>query len=158
MSFTTAQCRAARGLLGWSRAQLAEKSKVAVKTIADFEREARTPYDRTLADLRRAFESAGVLFVEENGDGPGVRVRKFKAGDIVRLTQAGRVSGIRVGKGQTGIVTSVELETESLGEKHCVTVKFGDILVPVGARDLELVQGHSESSVPVDNLNASNDE
>jgi transcriptional regulator with XRE-family HTH domain len=71
MLFTPAQCRAARGLLGWSQAQLAGISKVATKTIADFERESRTPYDRTLADIGRVFEAAGVEFT---GDGqPGVR-------------------------------------------------------------------------------------
>jgi transcriptional regulator with XRE-family HTH domain len=78
MSFTPAQCRAARGLLSWSQSQLAEASRVAVKTVADFERESRTPYDRTLADIRAALESAGVIFVEENGEGPGVRLRKAK--------------------------------------------------------------------------------
>jgi hypothetical protein len=55
---------------------LAAASKVAIKTIADFERGSRQPYDRTLADIRRALESAGVVFVEENGHGPGVRLRK----------------------------------------------------------------------------------
>jgi hypothetical protein len=28
--------------------------------------------------VRRALESAGVIFVEVNGDGPGVRLRKGK--------------------------------------------------------------------------------
>jgi transcriptional regulator with XRE-family HTH domain len=74
MSFAPAQCRAARGLLGWSQAQLAEASKVATKTIADFERESRTPYDRTLADVQKAFEAAGVEFT--NGGEPGVKLRK----------------------------------------------------------------------------------
>ena len=74
MSFTAAQCRAARGLLGWSQAQLAEASKVATKTITDFERESRTPYERTLADVQRAFEAAGVVFT--NGGEPGVKLRR----------------------------------------------------------------------------------
>jgi transcriptional regulator with XRE-family HTH domain len=73
MSFIPAQCRAARALLDWSQAQLAEASSVATKTIADFERGSRTPYDRTLADLRRALEAAGVEFT--NGGQPGVRMK-----------------------------------------------------------------------------------
>jgi hypothetical protein len=28
--------------------------------------------------MRRALESAGVIFVDENGEGPGVRLRKGK--------------------------------------------------------------------------------
>jgi hypothetical protein len=31
-----------------------------------------------MAAIRRALEKAGVIFVEENGDGPGVRLRKGK--------------------------------------------------------------------------------
>ena len=77
MSFTAAQCRAARALLNLSQAQLAEMSRVATKTVADFEREARTPYDRTLADIRSALEAAGVEFIPENGGGPGVRLKKI---------------------------------------------------------------------------------
>lgn len=76
--FTAAQCRAARGLLGWSQADLSRESTVSEKTLSDFEKGARTPYPRTLADLQRALESAGVEFIPENGGGPGVRVKKAK--------------------------------------------------------------------------------
>ncbi|WP_370736394.1 hypothetical protein [Beijerinckia mobilis] len=31
-----------------------------------------------VAAIRQALESAGVIFVEENGEGPGVRLRKGK--------------------------------------------------------------------------------
>ena len=31
---------------------------------------------RTIDTIRVALESAGVIFVEENGEGPGVRLRK----------------------------------------------------------------------------------
>ena len=73
---TQAQCRAARALLDWSREQLAETSKVGLRTIVDFERSARDPREVTKDALRRALESAGVEFIEENGGGPGVRLKK----------------------------------------------------------------------------------
>lgn len=76
MSITAAQCRAARALIAWSQDQLAAASKVAKATIANFEAGRRTPYERTLVDLRAALEAAGVIFVDENGEGPGVRLRK----------------------------------------------------------------------------------
>jgi len=76
MSITSAQCRAARGLLGWSQTDLSAASKTATKTIADFERGARAPYPRTLEDVRSALEKAGIVFIESNGGGPGVRLRK----------------------------------------------------------------------------------
>ena len=70
------QCRAARALLGWSQDALEQASSVAKKTIADFERGARQPYARTLADIRTALEQAGVIFIASNGEGPGVRLRR----------------------------------------------------------------------------------
>lgn len=73
-----AQCRAARALLGWSQDELAGASSVNKKTIADFERGARQPFDRTLRDLREALEAAGIQFVSENGGGAGVRFRERK--------------------------------------------------------------------------------
>jgi transcriptional regulator with XRE-family HTH domain len=76
MSINPAQCRGARGLLGWSQSDLSKASKTATKTIADFERGAREPYSRTLEDVRGALETAGIEFIAENGGGPGVRLRK----------------------------------------------------------------------------------
>jgi len=74
VELTPAQCRAGRALINWSQAQLEAASQVAKKTIADFEREARTPYPRTLTAIRSALEAAGVEFVPENGGGAGVRL------------------------------------------------------------------------------------
>jgi transcriptional regulator with XRE-family HTH domain len=71
-----AQLRAARGLLGWSQTDLADAAKVGRATIADFESGKREPYRRTLDDLQSALENAGVIFLEQNGGGPGVRLRK----------------------------------------------------------------------------------
>ncbi len=57
-----AQCRAARALLGWTQAELAERSRVARKTIADFELAQRTLHYRTRRDITLALEEAGVEF------------------------------------------------------------------------------------------------
>ena len=70
------QCRGARAMLGWSRERLAKSSNVSIRTIVDFERGARKPYDRTLIDVRKAFEDAGISFIDKNGEGPGVQLRK----------------------------------------------------------------------------------
>jgi hypothetical protein len=45
-------------------------------TIHQFEKEGSQPRRATLDVVRRAFEKAGVEFIEENGGGPGVRLRK----------------------------------------------------------------------------------
>lgn len=76
MELSPAQCRAARAMLNWSQADLERAAAVAKKTIADFERDARSPYDRTLVAIRAALEAAGVEFIDENGGGAGVRLRK----------------------------------------------------------------------------------
>jgi transcriptional regulator with XRE-family HTH domain len=73
---TAEQCRAARALLAWSQYDLETKAKVAQKTIALFEISKRTPRDTTIASLRAALEKGGVVFIAENGDGPGVRLKK----------------------------------------------------------------------------------
>jgi transcriptional regulator with XRE-family HTH domain len=68
------QCRAARAIVGWSRADLAERSGVAASTLADFEAGKRTPYARTLADVRRTLEAAGVIFISaDEVGGAGIR-------------------------------------------------------------------------------------
>lgn len=77
---TPAQSRAARALINWSQTQLAEASGTGVSTIRDFETGKRTPIANNLAAIRAALESAGVIFVAENGEGPGVRLRKGPAG------------------------------------------------------------------------------
>lgn len=69
------QCRAARGLLNWSQADLADKAAVGIVTVRHFEAGAHTPRRATVDVIRRAFESAGVQFIDENGGGPGVRLR-----------------------------------------------------------------------------------
>jgi predicted transcriptional regulator len=76
---TPAQCRMARAALEIGVKELAEKASVSTNTIVRLERgEALRP--RTLAAIRAALESAGVIFVGENGEGPGVRLRKASQG------------------------------------------------------------------------------
>ena len=60
------QCKAARDLLGWKQSDLSEKSSIGESTIADFERGARDPAVRTLRDIRNAFESAGIKFINDD--------------------------------------------------------------------------------------------
>lgn len=73
---TPAQCRAARALLDWSQQRLAEVAKIGNATIRNFEGGKSEPQTATLDVLRRALEAAGVIFIDENGEGAGVRLRK----------------------------------------------------------------------------------
>ena len=72
--------RAARSLLRWEQRDLAEASSVSLPSIKRLESKPGPMMARltTIAALRNALESAGVEFIEENGGGPGVRLRKQK--------------------------------------------------------------------------------
>jgi hypothetical protein len=75
---TGAQMRAARALVRWRAEDLAEASKVGVATIRRAE-SVDGPTSMTEANaeaVSRALEAAGVIFVQENGEGAGVRLRK----------------------------------------------------------------------------------
>jgi transcriptional regulator with XRE-family HTH domain len=73
---TPSQCRAARGLLDWTQQELADAARIGVATVRLFEGEGAESRQATLAVLRRAFELASVVFIDENGGGPGVRLRR----------------------------------------------------------------------------------
>ena len=73
---TPGQCRAARGLLGWNQQELARNARVGIVTVHQLETGVSQPRRATLDVIRRAFELAGVEFLDENGGGPGVRLRK----------------------------------------------------------------------------------
>ncbi len=73
----TAQLSAARGLVSWSQSQLAEISGVALSTIRRMESsEVRLRGNaQSIWRVQKALEDAGVVFIDENGGGPGVRLR-----------------------------------------------------------------------------------
>jgi transcriptional regulator with XRE-family HTH domain len=72
-----AQIRAARALIGWSQAELAEAAGVSVSLVDRFETgQPGSIAAETVAKMRAALESAGVAFIPKNGGGAGVRLRK----------------------------------------------------------------------------------
>ncbi|KAB2671245.1 helix-turn-helix transcriptional regulator [Ochrobactrum sp. LMG 5442] len=72
---TPEQSRGARGLLDWSQTQLAEAANVSLSTVRDFEKGRRVPIANNLQAIRTALEADGVIFIDQNGNGPGVRLR-----------------------------------------------------------------------------------
>ncbi|MBX8812124.1 helix-turn-helix transcriptional regulator [Ochrobactrum sp. MR34] len=77
MELSSAQSRAARGLLNWSQTQLATASNLSESTIRDFEKGRRTPAINNLAAIKRALEDAGVQFLKhgEVASGAGVSLK-----------------------------------------------------------------------------------
>jgi hypothetical protein len=77
-SLTSPQIRAARALVRWTAEDLSRTSAVSLRTIrraelAEYDTSLTIPNDLA---VRRALEAAGVEFIDENGGGPGVRLRQ----------------------------------------------------------------------------------
>ena len=74
---TPAQLRAARGLLGWSQTELANQAGMSLPTVkrVETDRGPKVSEEARLA-LQRALVQGGVDFIDQNGGGPGVRIRK----------------------------------------------------------------------------------
>ena len=75
---TSELIRAARALLRWEQRDLEAASSVSLPTIKRLESKpgAMAAHTSTIVALRKALESAGIEFIDENGGGPGVRLRK----------------------------------------------------------------------------------
>ena len=78
----SAQLRAARGLVGWSQEDLAKASGVALSTVRRMESSTGRVRSTTenAWNVQQALEDAGVIFIDENGGGPGVRLRDRVSG------------------------------------------------------------------------------
>ena len=73
---TAQQLQMARAALGWSVDNLATKSAVGVRTIHRIEAQNEVP-NATVGNLkliRETLEAAGIEFIGEPGEGPGVRL------------------------------------------------------------------------------------
>jgi transcriptional regulator with XRE-family HTH domain len=71
---TPTQCAMARAGLRWSSRDLAERAVVGVNTVSRFETGFKAEA-LTVKRLRVALEAAGAVFLEDDGAGPGVRVK-----------------------------------------------------------------------------------
>ena len=71
------QLKAARALLAWSQQRLAAAADVSIPTIKRLEFQDGPLGGRNVTGtkIRAALETAGIEFIEENGGGPGVRLR-----------------------------------------------------------------------------------
>ncbi|MDP9127247.1 MAG: helix-turn-helix domain-containing protein [Pseudomonadota bacterium] len=67
MIVTGRQIRAARGLMGWSMEDLADKAGVTTVTIRHIESESVTPQEKTLSSILSVFDKQGVEFHEDEG-------------------------------------------------------------------------------------------
>jgi transcriptional regulator with XRE-family HTH domain len=64
------QARAARSWLGWTQAELAERARVGLSTVKDYEGGKRAPIANNLEAIQRALEEAGMKFTAAGISGP----------------------------------------------------------------------------------------
>ena len=74
MEISPEQIRAARGLVDWSQARLADESKVSLRTVAGIEGASRgKPTDANVRALKVALEGAGIVFLD-SGEVQGLAI------------------------------------------------------------------------------------
>lgn len=71
-----AQLRAGRHLLGMSQAEVAQASGLSLPTIkrAESDRDVSVSTE-AISTIKAVLEQSGALFIDQNGNGPGVRLR-----------------------------------------------------------------------------------
>jgi DNA-binding XRE family transcriptional regulator len=75
---TSEQVRAARALKRMDQTTLAEMAGVSVETVKRLEKldgPLLSANGKTMAAIQSALEGAGIIFIDSNGNGPGVRLR-----------------------------------------------------------------------------------
>ena len=77
---TAEQIRGARAMLRWSAKQLAEQAGLSWPTVQRMESTQGVPsgLSKNLELVQRALEGAGIIFIDEDDEGPGVRLKKRK--------------------------------------------------------------------------------
>ena len=75
-TITPGQCKAARALLELTQGELADAATLGLSTIVDFEKQRRQVSVVAIRAIRHPLAARGIEFIDENGGGPGVRLRK----------------------------------------------------------------------------------
>lgn len=76
MPVTSAQIRMARAALNWTVRDLAEAAGIHRNTVTNIEVGRYAGDPKTILVIEKVLRRAGVEFIDEDGGGPGVRLRK----------------------------------------------------------------------------------
>lgn len=136
------QMRMARACLNWSLDQLAEASGVHRNTISNFETGKYAGDPEKVAMVKSTLESRGIIFIEEDGEGAGVQLRRFRVGDKVRFrSQTTARLNYDIQPDEIGTVVGVEPHPPQTGPTYRIEVQFPRALVAYVFRyEYELVK------------------
>jgi transcriptional regulator with XRE-family HTH domain len=155
---TSELIRAARALLRWEQKDLADRSGISLPSIKRLETQPGplAAQDRTVAALQAAFEAAGVEFT--NGGQPGVRMKAKDLSDedmkllkqIAELPESRRIrTPFDMPRGCKGLVDKGYAVFQTVGNPQ-------DLLIEITDKGRDALA--SAATLPLDQLNASNDE
>jgi hypothetical protein len=151
-----------------TQSALATAAGRGLSTVVDYEKSRREVSPDAIDAMRRALEEAGVIFVAENGEGPGVRLRKAGAwkasggsemaieiGDLVKLREDRPTDTKNVGK--IGRIVDPGHPPISSGDRY---VRFSDGSECWYFSGMLVIEqkGHPDEGLHPDELNASNDD
>jgi transcriptional regulator with XRE-family HTH domain len=141
---TIRQVKAARALLGWSQSDLARYSGVSGPTIGRLEsaKEELGGREETGEKIMAALISGGVEFIEENGGGPGVRLR-----DSIPKRSEGGLARLELGRGtntsqQKGHLSNVDIVT-----MKAIQLRMARAAIGWGVRELAEKAGVTANTV-----------
>jgi len=78
---TAQQIRGARAMLGLTQAVLARQAGIPKAALDEIESSAPSPQPAALDAVKTALERAGIAFIDEDGGGPGVRLKQRGSGE-----------------------------------------------------------------------------
>lgn len=73
---TAQQIRGARAMLDLTQAELARLAGISATLLDEMESGGTSPAADTLGAIRTALERAGIAFIDDDGGGPGVRLKQ----------------------------------------------------------------------------------
>ena len=123
--------RMGRAALNWSLDHLAQASGVHRNTISNFETGKYNGEPEKLAAIKRALQSAGVIFPVEAGERSSVELRRFQVGDVVRFRAQSRVpASYGIAADELGTVVKVEPHPPQTGPTYRIEVQFERARLP----------------------------
>lgn len=138
IELSSAQCRGARAMLGWSQQTLASRSDLSKKVIEDFEHEARRPKPDQLSTIKRTLMNAGIEFFSDGSSAGG-------AATGIRLWRAASFSDQGLDYGRDEVINQ-EYSYQWI-DITSVQCRMARIALGWGTRDLARAAGVSTDTV-----------
>lgn len=89
-------CRAARGLLGWSQTELANRAGITLSTVKNFEVGRSRPIRLSMKAMERALEDGGIRFIFEEDEKGRLLVGVYVAWELGSIDEDRTIGPVRI--------------------------------------------------------------